>query len=78
MRLNGLHVALLGAVLLLGFRQGRVTRIKVSRGIMMRLSHIYTVPTYHKYLKELQLLGYFAYRPSYHPKMRSEIDLLHL
>jgi len=74
-KLNAWHVALLSAILVLGIRQGTKRSIKVSRSKLMALSHIKTLPTYHKYIKELQRFGYVIYRPSYHPGFRSEIDL---
>jgi uncharacterized membrane protein YesL len=74
-KLNAWHIALLSAILVLGFRQGTKVAIKVSRSKLMALSHIKTLPTYHKYFKDLQAIGYIVYRPSYHPGLRSEIDL---
>lgn len=70
------HLSLLTAILTLGYRQGENGMIRVSRSKIMALSHIHTLPTYHKYLKELQLLGYIKYTPSYHPGYRSRIELL--
>jgi len=74
-RLNVWHMAILTAILGLGFRQGEWQRIKVSRSKIMSLSHINTLPTYHKYFKQLQELGYIKYSPSYHPGYRSEVEL---
>jgi hypothetical protein len=74
-RLNVWHFALLTAILYLGFRQRESGVIKVSRSKLMSLSHIRTLPTYHKYFKELQTMGYIDYKPSYHPGYRSEIIL---
>ena len=76
-RLNVWHMAILTAILSLGFRQGERKRIKVSRSKIMTLSHINTLPTYHKYFKQLQELGYIKYSPSYHPGYRSEVELYH-
>lgn len=75
-RLTAWHLSLLTAVLFLAMKQGRAEAVKVSRSRLMRLAHITTLPTYHKYFKNLQQLGYIVYRPSYHPGVRSEIDLL--
>jgi len=75
-RLNVWHFALLTAILYLGYRQGQKGTIKVSRSKIMALSHVNTVPTYHKYFKELQDMGYIKYTPSYHPAYRSEIEIL--
>ena len=74
-RLNVWHFALLLAIISLGYKQGQMQNIKVSRSKIMALSHIYTLPTYHKYFKELQCFGYIEYTPSYHPGARSEIKL---
>jgi uncharacterized membrane protein YesL len=74
-KLNTWHIALLTAILVLGLKQGTMQAIKVSRSKLMALSHIKSLPTYHKYFKDLQTIGYIVYRPSYHPGFRSEIDL---
>lgn len=74
-RLNVWHFALLLAILSLGYKQGQKQNIRVSRSKIMALSHINTIPTYHKYFKELQSLGYIEYLPSYHPGVRSEVNL---
>lgn len=75
-RLKVWHFSLIVAILSLGCRQGQKRCIKVSRRKIMSLSHIHTLPTYHKYLKELQVMGYIRYTPSYHPGYRSEVELL--
>ena len=74
--LNVWHLAILTAILSLGFKQGDRNPIKVSRSKIMALSHINTLPTYHKYFKQLQDFGYIKYNPSYHPGYRSEVELL--
>lgn len=74
-RLTAWHLSLLSAILFLALKQGRMEAVKVSRSRIMRLAHITTLPTYHKYFKSLQQLGYIAYRPSYHPGVRSELDI---
>ena len=74
-RLNVWHFALLSAILYLGYRQGQKKTIQVSRSKIMALSHIHTLPTYHKYFKQLQEMGYIIYRPSYHPGYRSEVEI---
>lgn len=74
-RLNVWHFALLSSILYLGYRQGQDRIIYVSRSKIMALSHIHTLPTYHKYFKQLQEMGYIIYRPSYHPGYRSEVEI---
>jgi len=75
-RLSVWHFSLLTAILYLGLKQGQKDIIKVSRSKIMSLSHIHTLPTYHKYFKELQTMGYIKYKPSYHPGYKSEIELI--
>jgi len=75
-RLNVWHFALLTAILLLGIKQRQSKVINVSRSKLMALSHIQTLPTYHKYFKELQELGIIRYTPSYHPGYKSEVEFL--
>ncbi len=74
-KLNVWHLSILIAILGLGYRQGQRRRIKVSRSKIMELSHVNTLPTYHKYFKQLQDLGYIKYTPSYHPGYKSEVKL---
>lgn len=74
-QLNVWHLSILTAILGLGYRQGQGRRIHVSRRKIMELSHVNTLPTYHKYFKQLQNLGYIKYRPSYHPGYKSEVKL---
>jgi len=74
-KLNVWHLVLLAAILSLGHEQGDRQRIRVSRSKLMQLSHINTLPTYHKYFKQLQELGYVKYSPSYHPGFKSEVKL---
>lgn len=69
------HLSILIAILRLGYMQGQRRRIKVSRSKIMELSHVNTLPTYHKYFKQLQDLGYIKYTPSYHPGYKSEVKL---
>lgn len=74
-KLKVCHMAILTAILYLGCRQRQIRKIRVSRSKIMAVSHIGSVPTYHKYFKELQEMGYFKYIPSYHPGVRSEVIL---
>ena len=75
-RLNVWHFSLLMAIMLLGFKQKQFKVINVSRRRLMALSHIKTLPSYHKYFKELQELGIIKYTPSYHPGYKSEVEFL--
>lgn len=74
-RINVWHLALLTALLRLAYIQNERSVIRVSRSILMKFSHIRTLPTYHKYFRELQDFGYIIYVPSYHPGFRSTVTL---
>lgn len=74
-KLNVWHLAILTAILSLGYKQKERKSIKVSRSKIMKLSHVNTIPTYHKYFKQLQNFGYIKYSPSYHPGYKSEVEL---
>mgnify|MGYP000052715580 CR=1 FL=1 len=73
--LNVYHLAIMLAILQLGYCQRQCEIIYVSRRNIMKLAHLQSLPTYHKYLKELQELGYIEHHPSYHPGYKSTIKL---
>ncbi|MDV4042986.1 hypothetical protein CMT37_09120 [Elizabethkingia anophelis] len=75
-RLNVWHLALLSALAQLAYLQNETNVIRVSRRKLMQFSHISTLPTFHKYFKELQQKGYIKYTPSYHPGYHSTVELL--
>lgn len=74
-RINVWHWALIAAIMRLAHMQKENKVIRVSRSKLMELSHIRTIPTYHKYFKELQDFGYITYAPSYHPDFRSTVTI---
>lgn len=76
-RLNVWHIAIIVAIIQIAIAQDDKNRIRISRSKLMKKSHIKTIPTYHKYFKELQLFGYTKYTPSYHPKGRSCIEIFY-
>lgn len=49
--------------------------VPISRQEIMLIAKINGQATYHKCMKELQDLGYIKYRPSYHPKLGSQVYL---
>lgn len=75
-RLTVWHFSLLTAILYLGYLQGQKKVIKASRSKIMSMAHIHTLPTYHKYFKDLQQLGYIKYTPDDKTGYKSEIELL--
>jgi hypothetical protein len=64
------------------FQRWNVNRFKnpiaISRDEIMRSSRIASKATYHKCIKELQLLGFIEYMPSYNPYSGTEIVMHNL
>ena len=48
---------------------------QISRRKIMKLSGIKSIVTYHTCIRELKDRGMVDYRPSYHPKLGSEVIL---
>jgi hypothetical protein len=70
------HVATYLALVLLWEKNRQSSPFQVTRRIIMQMSRTKSKATYHKYLKELEVLGYIKYLPSYHPKEGSKIWLV--
>ena len=51
-------------------------RFQISREKLMRFSHVKSIATYHKCIKELVAYGYIDYQPSYDPYRASSVALL--
>ncbi|WP_412468809.1 hypothetical protein [Pedobacter sp. KLB.chiD] len=75
-KLNAWHISLLFAIAYLALLQKEKKVVHVSRSKLMMISHISTLPTYHKYFKQLQDFGYLRYTPSYHPACKSTIEIV--
>lgn len=64
------------------FQSWNVNRFKnpitISRDEMMKASRIASKATYHKCIKELQLLGFIEYLPSYNPYHGTEVIMYNL
>ncbi|TDE18081.1 hypothetical protein [Dyadobacter psychrotolerans] len=75
-RLNAWHLTIYFALVELFKRSNQDGPFSISRKKVMELSRIKAAPTYHKYINELQNLGYIQYHPSYHPKKGSSVRLV--
>lgn len=69
------RVAVFLAMLQLWKEQKRRNPFQISRRKIMQLSGIKSIVTYHTCISELKDRGIVEYRPSYHPKMGSEVRL---
>lgn len=75
-RLNAWHLTIYFALVELFKQNKRNGPFPISRKKVMELSRVKAAPTYHKYISELQNLGYIHYHPSYHPKKGSSVRLV--
>lgn len=75
-RMRPTHISLSLALCQAWIEQGFQKHYQVSRRGLMQTSHIRSIATYHKTIKELQVFGYFKYTPSYHPRKGSEVMLM--
>jgi hypothetical protein len=75
-RMTVWHMALLLAIIQLAYAQGVDKTVRVSRSKLMKKSLIRTIPTFHKYFKNLQDFGYIKYTPSYHPGFKSIVEFI--
>jgi hypothetical protein len=66
-RITAFHISLFTALLYIHEESGRENPIRITRRKVMHISHLYSLATYHKYMKELVRFGYIRYFPSYHP-----------
>lgn len=64
------------------FQRWNVNRFKnpiaISREEIMKASRIASKATYHKCIKELELLGFIEYKPSYNPYSGTEVVMYNL
>lgn len=73
-RITVWHLAIIIGIVQLA-SDGLLRPIYISRRLVMDLARIGSIGTYHKCMKELQSFGYLRYRPSYHPGIRTEVQL---
>ncbi|PZX51499.1 hypothetical protein LV84_03656 [Algoriphagus ratkowskyi] len=69
------RVSVFLAMLQLWKEQKRCNPFQVSRRRIMKLSGIKSIVTYHTCICELRNRGFVEYKPSYHPKLGSQVRL---
>lgn len=72
-RLNATHISLFTGLFVQWQRNSFASPFAVTRKALMVFSKIASIATYHKCIKELDNYGYIRYRPSYHPKLGSQV-----
>lgn len=69
------HVCLYMGLLSFFVRNEFRNPIQITRAEVMKTVKIGGIATYHKCMKDLEISGYITYRPSFHPGIRSRVDL---
>jgi hypothetical protein len=64
-RITAWHICLYAALLYCQETGDCRSPASITRREVMQLSHIHSLPTYHKYINELVEFGYIRYLPSY-------------
>lgn len=72
-RITVWHLALILAIIQLGSGEDINAPIFISRKRLIELSHIGSIVTYHKCIKELCAFRIIEYFPSYHPGIRTKV-----
>jgi hypothetical protein len=76
-KVTPVHLSLIIALIYLSENgASKMSAIKTSRKVLMKLSKIKSVTTYHKILQDLISMGIITYRASFDPRTRSEISLI--
>jgi len=75
LKIKAIHVAIIMAIFHIAIENNSFRTVQISRRQVMGISHIKSIATYHRYLKELVHMGYVKYHPSYHPRDGSSITL---
>ena len=75
-RLTTSHLSLSIALCHTWIDSGFNESYQISRRQIMHLSHIHSIATYHKVIKDLQRFAYLKYSPSYHPIKGSSVKLI--
>lgn len=69
------HIGMYSAFIQLWSKNGFENPVPITRKIVLELSRIGNIVTYHKCIKDLQAFGYITYTPSYNPKAGSTVFL---
>lgn len=69
------HISLYIALLNKWHESEYVNPVRITRREIMKLAHIGSIVTYHKFINQLQEFEYIKYLPSYHPSFGSQVYL---
>ena len=74
-RLSVCHCSIYMALILLWHKNKLENPFPICRKEILELSHVHSIVTYHKCIKQLEAYGYIRYYPSYSYYNRSTIFL---
>ncbi len=75
-RINVWHFSIYMSMFHKWLTGGGVNPIAISRKQIMEQTHIGSIVTYHKCIRQLRDFGYIIYEPSYNPFIGSYVSLL--
>ena len=67
------HMSLFTALFICWQRAAYVSPFMVNRRMLMTYAKIASLATYHKCIRELSEKEYIGYKPSYHPRLGSQV-----
>lgn len=74
--LTTIHISVCTALAVTWIENGFINPFNISRSRLMTAARIKSKTTYHKVIRDLALLDYLSYTPSYHPAKGSRIHIL--
>jgi hypothetical protein len=74
-RVSVWHISLYMALLHRWCENDYANPVQITRREIMKLAHIGSVATYHKFINQLQEFEYIKYSPSYNPSLGSQVFL---
>lgn len=75
-RVNVWHIGIYMALIYCWANSEFSSPFTISRSMIMRMAHIGSIATYHKFITQLQEFGYIDYMPSFNPLTGSKVNII--
>lgn len=75
-RLSSSHICLYFALLMVWQEKGFSNPFSISRKLLISISKIGSLATYHKAIKDLEKFGYIKYTPNFNSFIGSSVSLI--
>ena len=75
-RINVWHIGILLAIADISYHGKGSNPVTITRKLVMRLSHIQSLATYHKCIRQMEEYGYIKYSPSYNHYRGTTVELM--